>query len=240
MLNQSRPNLLFGAYYERGITPEKAKQAEYTVATTRQQMLDMIEPVDTNSTEVFYLAGLFCPDEMPWEYDYYYPKPFLPAQQEQSKAITYETAPHLSEMTSAALKVLDNDPDGFFLMIEGGKIDWAGHDNILEQNIFETLEFDRAFKRVMYWAKDRDDTIIIVTADHECGGLKVIKGYGRGIMPEVFWGTEAHTGVNVPIYAFGQGAEEFAGVIDNTDIYKICMKLTSESPVEAPEPQGQN
>ena len=227
-LKQTRPNILFGAYYKdgTGMTEEKAKKAEYVVATTRQQMLDMAGPVDENVTEVFFMAGLFCPEEMPWEYDYYHSQKILFPLEESMP--TYDTIPHLSEMTSAALIVLDNDPDGFFLMVESQKIDWAGHDNIIEFSVFETLEFDRAFRRVMDWAEDRDDTLIIVTADHECGGLRVVKNNRRGFMPEVFWGSTKHTGANVPVYAVGQGAEEFIGVIDNTDIFRIIMKLTKE------------
>ena len=153
--------------------------------------------------------------------------------------IDYDTVPHLSEMTSAAIRALDNDPNGFFLMVEGGRIDKAAHINIIERNVFETLEFDRAFRVVMNWAKDREDTLIIVTADHECGGLKVLRNRGRGSMPDVLWSsrydsTKDHTGVNVPVYAVGEGAENFAGVIDNTDIFKILVKLTSESSAAAP------
>lgn len=228
-MDDSRPNILFGAYYKngRGLTQEKAKNAGYTIAMTRKQMLDMVGPIDENSEEVFFLMGLFYPDGMPWEYDYYHPKQILfPLEEEITP--TYDTIPHLSEMTSAALTVLDNDPDGFFLMVEGGTIDWAGHSNNIEHNVFETLEFDRAFKRVMDWAIDKDDTLIIVTADHECGGLWVVKNNGRGTIPDVFWGTTNHSGVNVPVYAVGQGAKEFVGVIDNTDIFRIIMKLTGE------------
>ena len=229
-MTQTRPNLLFGAYYKngRGMTTEKAKQGNYAVATTRQQMLDLVGPLDKNSTEVFFLVGLFCPDEMPWEYDYYHPPVILFPLKEILGVPNYDTIPHLSEMTSAALIVLDNDPNGFFLMVEGGKIDWAAHDNIIEDSVFETLEFDRAFQVVMNWAKDRDDTLIVVTADHECGGLWVVKSNRRGSMPDVFWGSEDHTGANVPVYAAGEGAAEFTGVIDNTDIFKILMKLTEQ------------
>lgn len=228
-MTDSRPNVLFGAYYKngRGLTQEKAKKAGYTIAMTRKQMLDMVDPIDKNSEEEFFLVGLFSPDGMPWEYDYYHPKQILFPLEEESTP-TYDTIPHLSEMTSAALTVLDNDSDGFFLMVEGGTIDWAGHSNNIENNVFETLEFDRAFKRVMDWAIDRDDTLVIVTADHECGGLWVVKNNGRGTIPDVFWGLTNHSGVNVPVYAVGQGAKEFVGVIDNTDIFKIIKKLTEE------------
>jgi len=230
-MTQSRPNLLFGAYYEngKGMTAEKASKGGYSVVTTRREMLDIVGPLDENSTEEFFLAGLFCPDGMPWEYDYYNPTVILFPLDEIFNLPNYNTIPHLSEMTSSALSVLDNDSDGFFLMVEGGKIDWAGHDNIIEHSVFETLEFDRAFRAVMKWAKDRDDTLIVVTADHECGGLFVVKGNRRGYMPDVFWGSTSHTGANVPVYATGQGAEEFTGVIDNTDIFKIILKLTGNT-----------
>jgi alkaline phosphatase len=239
-MTQTRPNILFGAYYKngQGMTVEKAKQGDYLVATTRQQMLDLVGPIDNNSTEVFYFAGLFCPEEMPYEYDYYQK---IPIPLDETETVPdYDTIPHLSEMTSTALKVLDNDSDGFFLMVEGGKIDKASHKNIIERTIYETLEFDRAFREVMAWAKDRDDTIIIVTADHECGGLKVVNYRGKGSMPEVLWSSrynsvKDHTGVNVPIYATGQGAREFTGVIDNTDIFKIIMKLTGNTSIAASE-----
>jgi alkaline phosphatase len=239
-MTQTRPNILFGAYYKngQGMTVEKAKQGDYLVATTRQQMLDLVGPIDNNSTEVFYFAGLFCPEEMPYEYDYYQK---IPIPLDETETVPdYDTIPHLSEMTSTALKVLDNDSDGFFLMVEGGKIDKASHKNIIERTIYETLEFDRAFREVMAWAKDRDDTIIIVTADHECGGLKVVNNRGKGSMPEVLWSSrynsvKDHTGVNVPIYATGQGAREFTGVIDNTDIFKIIMKLTGNTSIAASE-----
>ena len=117
-------------------------------------------------------------------------------------------------------------------MVEGARIDSAGHDNLIEFNVFETLEFTNAFQVVLNWAENRHDTLIIVTADHECGGLVVIKNRGKGFMPEVFWGSEDHTGANVPIYTVGEGAREFVGVIDNTEIFTKIMKLTCEQNVE--------
>ena len=236
-LTQSRPNILFGAYYKdgKGMTEEKAKEACYTVVKTWKQMQSIVKSVDNNSTEEVFIAGLFYPEEMPYEYDYYNPRKNPLSKEIISETPSYDTIPHLSEMTGAALNLLDNDPNGFFLMIEGGKIDKAGHKNIIEYNVFETLEFARAFLVVLNWAQNRDDTLIIVTADHECGGLMIVKERKKGFMPEVFWGSTSHTGANVPIYATGQGAEEFTGVIDNTDIFKIIMKLTGNTSVAASE-----
>ncbi len=229
-LEQTRPNVLFGAYYSngRGMTETKAEKAGYAVVTTRQDMRHIVELTDQDSTEDPFVAGLFSPDEMPWEYDYYNPHSILFPEEKKNGSTNYDTAPHLSEMTAAALSLLDDDPDGFFLMVEGGKIDWAGHSNIIEHNVFETLEFAKAFQAVLDWAGGRDDTLVLVTADHECGGLTVVESREKGFMPAVFWGTTSHTGVNVPVYATGPGAEEFVGVIDNTDLFTIIVKLTKQ------------
>lgn len=239
-LKQTRPNILFGAYYKngKGMTEAKATQAGYEVVKTREQMQRVVWIADMNFTEEVFIAGLFSPDAMPWEYDYYNPRRNPLSEEIKSEMPSYDTVPHLSEMTGAALNLLDNDPNGFFLMVEGGKIDKAGHKNLIEDNVFETLEFARAFLVAFNWAQDQDDTLIIVTADHECGGLRVVKTPEKpvneprkGFMPEVFWGTRekaGHTGANVPIYTTGQGAKEFVGVIDNTEIFTIIMKLTEQ------------
>jgi alkaline phosphatase len=227
-LKQTRPNILFGAYLAsgKGLTEEKSANAGYTVVKTREQMMHAVEVVGQNSIEEVFIAGLFSPDAMPWEYNYYYPDKNPLSQLLKRSTPSYDTVPHLSEMTEVTLNILDNDPNGFFLMVEGARIDSAGHDNLIKFNVFETLEFANAFQVALDWAENRNDTLIIVTADHECGGLVVKKNCGRGFMPKVFWGSTGHTGLNVPIYAVGEGAKEFVGVIDNTEIFSIIMKLT--------------
>ncbi len=229
-LTQSRPNILFGAYYKngKGMTEVKAAKGGYEVVKTREDMMRAGWTASMNPTQEVFIAGLFCPDGMPWEYDFYNKSKHPLSDEIKYETPTYDTIPHLSEMTSAALMILSNDPEGFFLMVEGGKIDWAGHDNIIEDNVYETLEFARAFQVVYDWAKTRNDTLLIVTADHECGGLRVMKERRKGLMPVVLWGSDEHTGVNVPIYVVGEGAEEFTGVIDNTQIYKITMALVEK------------
>ncbi len=200
-LHQTQPNVLFGGG-EHGMTPDSAKAVGYTVVNNREEM----QAVDTESLNM--VSGQFG-GEIPYEYD------------------GIGNLPHLSEMTEIALKVLDNDPDGFFLMVEGGKIDWAGHGNDLERNIFETIEFANSVTAALQWAKDRNDTLIIVTADHETGGLKVIESNGKGKFPKVTWSTGGHTGVPVGVYAWGAGAEKFQANIDNTDIPKMILSKKS-------------
>ena len=113
--------------------------------------------------------------------------------------------PHLSEMVQTALEILDNDPDGLFLMIEGGRIDHAAQ-----------LVFD--------WAKDRIDTLIVVTADHETGGLEIVANKGIQSLPEVTWSTTGHTNQDIPVYAWGVNAHQVFGVAENSDIFRLLSR----------------
>jgi alkaline phosphatase len=79
--------------------------------------------------------------------------------------------PTLKEMTITALDILNKDEDGFFLMIEGGQIDWAGHNNDAGTMLHELLKFDEAVNYVYEWVKKRNDTMVVVTADHETGSF---------------------------------------------------------------------
>jgi alkaline phosphatase len=81
------------------------------------------------------------------------------------------TQPTLKEMTDKALDILSKDKDGFFLMVEGGQIDWAGHSNDAGTMLHEMIKFDQAVESVYQWAQGRNDTLIIVTADHETGSF---------------------------------------------------------------------
>jgi alkaline phosphatase len=103
-------------------------------------------------------------------------------------------------------------------MVEGGRIDHASHKNHLPNTVLETLEFDNAVKEVMRWAAGRDDTLVLITADHECGGLQVVKHQGLGKFPQVTWASVGHTKAPVPVFAWGVGADQFSGRIDNTDV----------------------
>jgi len=81
------------------------------------------------------------------------------------------TVPTLSEMTQKALELLSKNQNGFFLMVEGGQIDWAGHENDAGRLLHEMLRFDAAVGTVLDWVKDRDDTLLVLTADHETGSF---------------------------------------------------------------------
>lgn len=108
--------------------------------------------------------------------------------------------PSLQALTSFALDFLSKNPNGFFLMIEGGRIDHAGHANNLENLIAEVKAFNRVGETVLAFAQTHADTLVIVTADHETGGLHPVgKGYG--------FSTHFHTDTPVPIFGFGPNAD---------------------------------
>ena len=131
----------------------------------------------------------------------------------------------LETATIQALSILDKDPEGFFLMIEGSEIDWGGHANDLRYIIEETLDFDKAIGLVLDFAARNKETLVIVTADHETSGLAIMDGnFDTGMVKGEF-PTGGHTGIMVPVYAFGPGAEKFTGFMDNTDIPNRIKEL---------------
>ncbi|MQL51778.1 sulfatase-like hydrolase/transferase [Desulfofundulus thermobenzoicus] len=136
------------------------------------------------------------------------------------------TEPHLNEMTAKALDVLAKNSNGFFLMVEGGQIDWASHANDFDNMVGETLAFDDAVKAALDFQANHPDTLVIVTADHETGGLKYNGPNNYS------WSSTDHTAALVPVMAEGPGAELFNGTMDNTDIArKIAQLLNLNRPL---------
>lgn len=234
------------------------KQDGYNYVTTKEELL---------ANESGKLLGLFAPVGMP-------------------KAIDRkESTPSLEEMTKAALKQLSKDKDGFFLMVEGSQIDWAGHANDAVGAMSEMEDFAKAFKAVIEFAKENKHTQIVLTADHATGGFSIGRDGDYNMHPEVIkaadrtpefmaqqilngasvehvlkeytsldftdeelsaikdaaatndfdtlyaaisevfnnrsgigFTTSGHTGIDVPVYAYGPKSELFSGMINNTDI----------------------
>lgn len=121
-------------------------------------------------------------------------------------------------MAPPFLKAHDTSDKGFFLMIEGSQIDWGGHANNSEYIITEMIEFDKAIGMVLEFAKKDGETLVIVTADHETGGYAINPG---STMDSIIAGftSDYHTGSLIPVFAFGPGAELFAGIYENTAIH---------------------
>lgn len=157
----------------------------------------------------------------------------------------------LKDVVSAAIKHLYSDK-GFFIMAEGGKIDWAAHSNDGKTDILEVLDFADAVEvAYQFYLKHPNETLILVTADHDTGGMALGGGKGYTLnlnaldnqsssievskdsttayqnlnkKASIGWTTTSHTGIAVPLYSIGAGSRNFNGRIDNTDIPKLILK----------------
>jgi len=133
----------------------------------------------------------------------------------------------LVEATETAIRILDNNKKGFFLMVEGSHIDKEAHSKDTLGVINEMIDFDKAIAKVLEFAKKDGNTLVIVTADHETGGMSIPRGdFETGEIDAEFSRTAGHTGVMVPVFAYGPGAEKFQGFQENTDLfYKMLSSL---------------
>lgn len=127
--------------------------------------------------------------------------------------------------TQTAINLLSQGKKGFFLMVEGSEIDFLAHENKTPGVVLETLDFDKAIGYALKFAASNKETLVIVTADHETGGMTINGGdLKTGKVVGKFTSGE-HTAIAVPVFAFGPGAEQFTGFMENTDIGNKMMKL---------------
>lgn len=137
----------------------------------------------------------------------------------------------LAEQTIKALEILSRDEDGFFLMVEGSQIDWAGHDRNRQWLLEEMVDFDNAVAAAADFIAVHPDTLLVVTSDHECGGFALHNGsVEERRLDDAGFTRGQHTGTLVPLFASGPGAEIFGGVIDNTDLGRILIDYVNRRP----------
>jgi alkaline phosphatase len=123
----------------------------------------------------------------------------------------------LAQMTSKAIETLSHDKDGFFMMVEGSMIDWGAHAKDFPYTVTEVIDLDMAIGIAKDFAEKNGNTLVVVTADHETGGLSLPGGDMKSHkVISNFIQTGNHTGVMVPIFSYGPGAERFSGIHDNT------------------------
>lgn len=131
----------------------------------------------------------------------------------------------LPKSAQKAIDLLSQNKKGFFLMVEGSQIDWGGHANNKAYVVGEMLDFENTLGQVLDWAEKDGNTLVVVTADHETGGMALTGGdLKRGTVEAKFIWNE-HTATMVPVFAFGPGAEQFQGIYHNTAIYFKMMDL---------------
>lgn len=134
----------------------------------------------------------------------------------------------LARVSMKGISLMNQNKNGFFMMIEGSQLDDYGHFNQLDMLMKETLDFDKTIGEVMKWAAKDGETLVVVTADHETGGLTLVNGNKDEGRVECCFSTKDHSGAMVPVYAFGPGAENFTGIFENTDVFKKIKKLMTE------------
>ncbi|MFX0183837.1 MAG: alkaline phosphatase [Candidatus Hodarchaeota archaeon] len=162
----------------------------------------------------------------------------IPNVQDRNKTLT----PSLVEMTEKSLEILSQDNDGFFLMVEGGLIDWSSHANNIFNTALETIEFNEAVRAAFSYAQNHSNTLLIVTADHETGGLTIVSEALNTTLPfplnnteengalrllragqiNCLWEGTSHTAADVPFFGFGDSLANYNGkTIDNTEIFSM-------------------
>jgi alkaline phosphatase len=132
----------------------------------------------------------------------------------------------LKELTQKAIEILSQDKDGFFLMVEGSQIDWAGHKNDSTNLISEVVDFDDAVGAGLDFAEKDGQTLVIITADHETGGFAVLGGsVERKAVDKTGFVHGNHTASMVPLFAAGPGSAALGGLHDNTDIAGTMIRF---------------
>jgi alkaline phosphatase len=184
--------------------------------------------------------GLFASVHMDYEYDRH-----------------YAVQPSIAEMTNKSIELLSQDPDGFFLMVEGGKIDLAAHAEDKVRNALDTIAFDEAVGVALDYVYDHNKTILIVTADHETEGLVVLSHDLNSQLPSVLvseeekrtlrtqrvnnitvdWTASYHTDWPVPVFGYGKAFENMSSdvLIDNTDIFGLMTDFYKGTPLNGTE-----
>ncbi|MEN2281433.1 alkaline phosphatase [Algoriphagus sp. SE2] len=132
---------------------------------------------------------------------------------------------YLKVSTEFALEFLEKKGKPFFLMVEAANIDSGGHTNNSGMVISEMLDFDQVIGKVIQYADQHPGTLVIITADHETGGISIPDGDIDSSTIELAYHSDDHTGILVPIFAYGAHSDDFRGVYENTEVFHKIMKL---------------
>ena len=132
---------------------------------------------------------------------------------------------YLKNASANAMHILGKNKNGYLLMIEGSQIDWGGHAMDFDYMKTELLDFNEVINMVLDSAQKSNDILVIVTADHETGGLTLNENPSNRKVFKPNYTYSKHTGIMVPVFAFGPGAEEFAGIYENTEVFYKLLKL---------------
>ncbi|QCR24479.1 alkaline phosphatase [Pontibacter sp. SGAir0037] len=134
----------------------------------------------------------------------------------------------LAKSLNKSLQVLSKNKKGFFIVAEGAQIDHGGHQNDMSTIVQEMLDFDKAVGEAMKFVDEDGETLLIVTADHETGGLSLLYGDVRKGAVIGNFSTDDHTALPVPVFAYGPHSLDFRGVYENTALFKMIMQVINK------------
>lgn len=134
----------------------------------------------------------------------------------------------LAEAAKAVLSRIGDSPKGFFMMCESATPDHSNHRNNPSGSVLGVMQVDWTVAAAIEFAERRGDTLVVVTADHETGGLSAVRSHSGGKLTLAYTATD-HTGMPVEVYAYGPGAERFEGLIDNTDLGLTLKEFMASS-----------
>ncbi len=171
-------------------------------------------------------------------------KRFPPELRQNYAYFTAQTQPaeilegrdYLPSASLMAAEFLSQKNDkGFFLVVEGSQIDWAGHANNEQALLKELMDFDKTINNLLNFARKRGDTLVLVTADHETGGLAINPDSKIGRLNLAF-NLNDHTATMIPVFAYGPQAQLFGGIYDNTAIYYKMREAMGWEPISTKNP----
>jgi alkaline phosphatase len=182
-------------------------------AETRKDKENLIDSLKTKGYEVVYtekelkkakndkIAGFFADEHLP---------------------LVKERKDIEQKFLDKTLEEFSKDKNGFFIMLEGSQIDMQAHDNHYDEMVDEVLDFDACVRKAVEFAKKDGNTLVVVTADHETGGL-TLSAKDNGF--EAKFSTDGHSGVPIIIYSYGVASQEFEGVMQNNETGEKLFKL---------------
>ncbi len=135
---------------------------------------------------------------------------------------------YLLKSTRNSIRFLENKKSPFFLMIESALIDSGGHGNSSSTIVRELLDFDQVIGWMIQYVDQNPNTLLIITADHETAGVSLPQGNILKNEVEFAFHSDDHTGIMVPIFAYGAHSGEFRGVYENTEVFHKIMKLVKK------------
>jgi alkaline phosphatase len=148
---------------------------------------------------------------------------------EEPPSIIEGRDPLLADYLKATLDKLDRRKEPFFLMVEGSQIDWGGHANEINYITSEFIEFNSAIEVALNYANNNSNTLVVVTADHETGGLAITGGKSDNFEMISGFNTGGHSATMVPVFSSGKHAELFSGIYENTLIFHKMMEALGEN-----------